>query len=124
MDPNVLAQTHSGIAILVALMYVIRGGLMLASSAKLRSVILIAINHTFVLVLILLGLYTAHLKGIPFSNSFVITKIVCLSLFVLLGGVALKQGLTKMVATILWLLGLAALVYAWLVGKQIVPVFF
>jgi len=124
MDPYILAKAHSGIAILVALFYIIRGGLMLASSAKVRSVVLTAINHSLVLIMILLGLYTTHLKGIPFSNSFIITKIICLTVFVVLGGVAIKQGLTKMVATILWLLGLAAFIYAYLLGKQIVPAFF
>ena len=124
MDPYVLAKSHSGIAIFVIVLYLVRGGLMLASSAKLRSVVLTAVNHTLVLVMVLLGLYTAHLKGIPFSNSFIITKIICLLAFVILGGVAIKQGLTKIAATILWLLGLAALVYAYLLGKQIVPVFF
>lgn len=124
MDPYVLAKAHSGIAILVALLYILRGGLMLASSARLRSIVITAVNHTLVLVLVLLGLYTAYLKDIPFSNSFIITKIICLLAFVILGGVALKQGLTKAVATALWLLGLAALVYAYLLGKQIVPAFF
>ena len=124
MDPFVLAKAHSGIAILVVLFYIIRGGLMLAGSARLRSVVLTAINHTLVLVMVLLGLYTAHLKGIPFSNSFIITKIICLLAFVILGGVALKQGLTKPVASVLWLFGLAALVYAYMLGKQLVPAFF
>ncbi len=124
MDPFVLAKAHSGIAILVALFYIIRGGLMLASSARLSSVVLTAINHTLVLVLVLLGLYTAHLKDIPFSNSFIITKIICLLAFVILGGVALKQGLSKAVASVLWLLGLAALAYAYMLGKHLVPAFF
>jgi len=124
MDPYVLAKSHSGIAIFVIVLYLVRGGLMLASSAKLRSVVLTAVNHTLVLVMVLLGLYTAHLKGIPLSSSFIITKITCLLAFVILGGVALKQGLTKTVATILWLLGLAALAYAYMLGKHIVPAFF
>lgn len=124
MDPYVLAKSHSGIAILVIILYLVRGGLMLASSPKLRSVVLTAVNHTLVLVMVLLGLYTAHLSGISFGNSFIITKIICLLAFVILGGVAIKQGLSKAVATILWLLGLAALIYAYLLGNQIVPVFF
>jgi len=124
MDPYVLAKAHSGIAIFVIVLYLVRGGLMLASSPKLRSVVLTAVNHTLVLVMVLLGLYIAHLKGIPFSNSFILTKIICLLVFVILGGVAIKQGLTKTVATILWLLGLAALVYAYMLGKQIAPAFF
>ncbi len=124
MDPIVLAKAHSGIAILVFIFYVIRGGLMLASSAKLRSIVLTAISHSLVLILILLGLYTAHLKGIPYTNGFVITKISCIVLFILFGGFSIKQGLSKGVAIILWLLGLAAISYAWMLGNHLVPSFF
>jgi len=124
MDPTVLAKAHSGIAILVFIFYIIRGGLMLASSARLRSIVLTSISHSLVLILILLGLYTAHLKGIPYTNEFVITKISCVILFILLGGFSLKQGLSKGVAVILWLLGLAAIAYAWMLGNHLVPAFF
>jgi len=124
MDPTVLAKAHSGIAILIFVFYFIRGGLMLASSAKLRSIILTAISHTLVLILILLGLYTAHLKGIAFTSGFVLTKLSCLILFVLLGGMSLKQGLSKAVAIMLWLLGLAAIAYAWMLGNHLVPAIF
>lgn len=124
MDPTVLAKAHSGIAILVFVFYIIRGALMLAGSAKVRSLILTAISHSLVLILALMGLYTAYLKGIPFSNGFVLTKITCLISFVILGGIAVKQGLTKGVALFLWLLGLAAVSYAWLLGKQLAPAFF
>jgi len=124
MDPIVLAKAHSGIAILVFVFYIIRGGLMLADSASLRSIVLTAFSHSLVLILVLMGLYIAHLKGISFGNGFVITKISCLILFILFGGVALKQGLGKAVAVILWLLGLAAITYAWMLGKHLVPAFF
>ena len=124
MDPIVLAKAHSGIAILVAIFYVIRGGFMLADSAKLNSILLSSINHTLVLILILMGLYTAHLKGIPYSNGFILSKFSCLALFVLLGGFSIKQGLSKPIAIILWLLGLATLVYAWMLGKHLMPAFF
>lgn len=124
MDVSVLAKAHSGIAILVILTFLLRGGLMIAGSAKLRSVVLTAISHTFLLVLILLGLYIAHSKGILFSDSFVITKLICLALFVLFSIFAFKQGLSKVTATVLWLLALASLVYAYLFGNHLVPAFF
>jgi len=97
MDPIFLTKMHSGIAILVILSYVIRGGLMLSNSAILRSIIFTAINHSLVLLLVFLGSYT---------------------------GVALKQGLSKSIAIILWLLGLASITYAWMLGKHVVPAFF
>ena len=124
MDPTVLAKAHSGIAILVFIFYIIRGGLMLANSAKVHSIVLTAISHSLVFILILMGLYTAYLKGISISNGFILTKITCLILFILLSVVALKQGLSKAMATVLWLLGLAAISYAWMLGNHLVPAFF
>ncbi len=124
MDPTVLAKAHSGVAIFVFIFYFILGGLMLASSAKVRSFILTTIFHFLVLVLVLLGIYNAYLKGYSVTDGFVITKISCLFLFTLLGGMSLKQGLSKTAAIILWLLGLAAIVYAWMVGNHLVPVIF
>lgn len=124
MDPVVLTKAHSGIAILVMLFYLIRGGLMIANSPKARSVLLIAISHTLALVLLLLGLYTAHLKGFSFSDGFLISKITCFIGFILLGTISLKQGLGKPVAFALWFLGLATLAYAWMLGKGLVPAFF
>jgi len=99
MDASVLAKAHSGIAILVILTFLLRG-------------------------LILLGLYITHLKSISFSDGFVITKLICLGLFVLLSIFAFKQGLSKVTATVIWLLALATLVYAYLFGNQLVPAFF
>jgi len=124
MDPIFLTKMHSGIAILVILSYVIRGGLMLSNSAVLRSIIFTAINHSLVLLLVFLGSYTTYTKGLSFSSGFIISKLCCLLLFVLLGGVALKQGLSKSIAIILWLLGLASITYAWMLGKHVVPAFF
>ena len=124
MDPLVLAKAHSGIAILVFVFYFIRGGLMLAGSARLQSIILTAINYLLVLTLILLGLYTAHLKGFSFSNGFVLTKISCIISFIILGSISLKQGLNKAIAIIIWLLGLAAITYAWMLGNHLVPAIF
>lgn len=124
MDATVLAKAHSGIAILVFIFYIIRGGLMLAGSARLQSIILTAINYSLVLVLILLGLYTAHLKGIPFSNGFVLTKISCIISFIILGSISLKQGLNKAIAIVIWLLGLLAITYAWMLGNHLVPAIF
>ena len=102
MDPSVLAKAHSGIAILVILTFVIRGGLMIAGSSKLSSIVLTAISHTFFLVLILMGLYIAHVKGIPFADSFVMTKIICLVLFALFSIFAFKQGLSKVITTVIF----------------------
>jgi len=124
MDPTVLAKAHSGIAILIFIFYVVRGGLMLSDSAKLRSLVLTAFSHSLLVILLLMGLYTAHLKSISFTDGFVLTKITCLVLFILLGGMSLKQGLSKAVAIILWLLGLASITYAWMLGNHLVPTFF
>jgi len=71
-----------------------------------------------------LGVYLGFSKQLSFADGFVLTKIVGLLLFVAFGVIALKQGLSKPVASVLWLLGLAAFVYTYLVAThKVVPLF-
>ena len=63
-------------------------------------------------------------QKLSFADGFVLSKIISLLLFVALGVIALKQGLSKSIASVLWLLGLAAFAYAYLLGRHIlVPLF-
>lgn len=124
MDITVLTKAHSGIAMLVLLIYVVRGVMMLASSPKTNSRGVLGIASLVTLALFGLGVYVAFTKHISFADSFVLTKIIGLLLFVAFGTIALKQGLSKLVASILWLIGLAIFIYTYLIGMQkIIPFF-
>jgi len=124
MDIMILTKAHSGIAGLALLIYVVRGVMMLASSSKTNSRGILGIASIITLILFGLGVYVALTKHLSFADSFVLTKIIGILLFVALGTVALKQGLSKPVAIVLWLLGLAVFIYTYLIGMhKLVPFF-
>lgn len=124
MDSSLLAKAHSGIAILVFVIYIIRGVLMLTNSTRNNSILVLSTASVFTILFIALGLYGAHLQKLSFTDGFVATKLACLLVFLILGSISLKQGLSKTVAIILWLLGLCAFVYAALIGTHMLnPLF-
>jgi len=124
MDINVLTKAHSGMAYLVLLIYVVRGIMMLAGSTLKNSRGVLAIASITTLALFGLGIFIAFEKQLSFADGFVLTKIIALLLFVAFGVIALKQGLSKSMASILWLLGLAAFVYTYLIAThKLAPLF-
>ncbi len=124
MDLNILVKAHSGIAYLVLLTYVVRGIMMLASSSLTNSRSVLGFASLVTLALFGLGVFIAFEKHLSFVDGFVLSKIIGLLLFVAFGVVALKQGLSKPIASLLWLLGLAAFVYTYLIAThKLVPFF-
>ncbi|WP_299871055.1 SirB2 family protein [uncultured Cocleimonas sp.] len=124
MDLTLLIKAHSGIAIVVLIIYIVRGVMMLASSTKTNSAIVLSIASIFTILLFGLGVYIGFAQKLSFADGFILTKIISLLLFVAFGTIALKQGLSKAVASGLWLLGLFAFVYAALIGTHtIAPLF-
>lgn len=124
MDLSLLIKAHSGIAIVTLLIYIIRGVMMLANSSKTNSRGLLAVASLFTLLLFGLGVYLGFMQKLSFADGFILTKIISLLLFVAFGVIALKQGLSKPIASVLWLLGLAAFIYASLIGSHILPPLF
>jgi len=124
MDIYALTKAHSGMAYLVLLIYVVRGIMMLADSPLKNSRAVLAIASITTLALFGLGVFIAFEKQLSFADGFVLTKIIGLLLFVAFGVIALKQGLSKSMASILWLLGLAAFVYTYLIAThKLAPLF-
>jgi len=124
MDINIILKAHSGMAMLVLLIYIIRGIMMLANSRLTNSRLLLSVAAITTLALFGLGVYLGFLKHLSFADGFIMTKIIGLLLFVAFGTVALKQGLSKLVASILWLIGLAAYVYTYLIATHKLTPFF
>ena len=124
MDIYALTKAHSGMAYLVLLIYVIRGVMMLADSTLKNSRAVLTITSVTTLALFGLGVFIAFQKQLSFADGFVLTKIIGLLLFVAFSVIALKQGLSKSIASILWLLGLAAFAYTYLIAThKLVPLF-
>ena len=110
-------NTHFVLALVSVTVYFIRGGMMLANNTS-RSMTTIAAVTT----LILFGTGLALVFSsdiISFANSWVMTKMVGTLLYVFFGVIALKDGLSKPVAIVLWLLGLVAFAYTGAIAKGI-----
>lgn len=124
MDLNVLVKAHSGIAYLALLIYVVRGIMMLAGSTLTNARWMLGIASIITLVLFGMGVFVAFQKHLNFADGFVMTKIIGLLLFVAFGTIALKQGLSKPIASGLWLLGLFAFFYTFLIAThKLAPLF-
>ncbi len=117
-----IPQLHLFIAVAALLVYIIRGVMMLAGNTTSR--IMLALTSLTTLLLFASGVYMGFVKQLSFADGFVGTKIIGLLLFVGFGLVSLKQGLSKPVASLLWLLGLAAFVYTYLIAThKLIPLF-
>ncbi|MCK5809765.1 MAG: SirB2 family protein [Cocleimonas sp.] len=111
-----LLTTHLVIVGLSLLLYLIRGGLMLAGKSSTVMTSLAAV--------ISMGLFGTGISmvfmssDVSFANSWVIAMMISFLLYVTFGVIALKSGLRKPVAIILWLLGLASFAFALLLAMD------
>lgn len=118
-----LIKAHSGIALLSLLIYLVRGGFMLSGSVLVSNIIAVASASIAMLLLLGTALGIVFMTGMGL-NGFVMTKGLGLILYIVLGVIALKPGLKKPVAIILWLLGLAVFIATYLTALgKIAPVF-
>jgi uncharacterized membrane protein SirB2 len=124
MDVALMIKVHAILALISIVVYIIRGGLMLTGSAAVNSKLLLAGASASMLLLLVTGIVAVIMVGLPFTSGFVILKIIGLVAYVALGIVALKPGMAKGSSILLWLLGLAAFAYAFLMAKGMVPVLF
>jgi uncharacterized membrane protein SirB2 len=118
MEGNI-SQVHVVIGALALLVFVVRGIMMLAGSSAVNSRGILSLAAIFTMVLFVSGVYMGFVEKLSFADGFMLSKIIGLLLFVAFGVIALKQGLSKPVAAILWLLGLAAFIYTYLVGAKL-----
>ncbi|HIP94571.1 MAG TPA: hypothetical protein EYH20_04460 [Leucothrix sp.] len=125
LTQEVLIQKgHIAIAGMVLLVYIIRGAMMLAGAAAVNSRSVLAISSVLTVLLFASGVYMGFAKHLSFADGFVLTTIAGFLLFVIFGVIALKQGLPKIIASILWVLGFLAYVYTALIASKIIAPFF
>ncbi|MCK5917985.1 MAG: SirB2 family protein [Cocleimonas sp.] len=111
-----MLTSHLVIIGLSLIIYLIRGGLMLAGKPSTVMTSLAALTS--------LGLFGTGIamvfmsSDISFANSWVIAMILGFLLYITFGVIALKSGLRKPVAITLWLLGMAAFVFTFLLATN------
>ena len=112
-----LLTIHLVIIGLSLLLYLIRGGLMLAGKTSTAMTSLAAV---FSIGLFGTGIAMVFLSSdISFANNWVIVMIISFLLYVTFGVIALKSGLNRSMAITLWLLGLASFIFALFLAMDI-----
>jgi uncharacterized membrane protein SirB2 len=117
---TLLAKVHVIIALLSLAIFFIRGFWMLTSNPAVTGKAALASASLSMLILLGTGLGMVFLNGLVF-DGWVITKAIGLVAYVILGVIALKPGLGKPAAMVLWLAGLGAFVYTFMVAKHMLP---
>lgn len=113
-----LDNAHYILVWISLLFYLVRGGLVFANKPSNSLTTLTAISS---MALFGSGIAMVFLiSNISFANGWVITKLVGVLLYVSLGIIALKPGLSKPTSIFLWLLGLLVFAYTFAIAKLFV----
>ncbi len=118
-----IVKAHTAFAVLSLLIYGVRGVLMLVKSPAVVGKLALTSATTAMLLLLVSGGWLAWASGHGL-DGFVVTKLLGLTLYLLLGTIALKPGLSKPVAIGLWLAGLAAFISTFMVAMRWLPVLY
>ena len=122
MDTNTLIITvHAIVALLSIAIYLIRGIWMLTDNPAVTGKAALASASLSMLILLGTGLWLAFVSTAHGVDNFVIIKAIGLIVYVVLGVIALKPGLDKAAAVILWLVGAATFAYTFLFAKNLLP---
>lgn len=122
MDTNTLIiKVHAIVALLSIAIYLIRGIWMLTNNPAVTGKAALASASLSMLLLLGTGLWLAFVSTPHGVDNFVIIKAIGLIVYVVLGVIALKPGLGKAAAVILWLAGAATFAYTFLFAKNLLP---
>ena len=108
-----IKQIHAIAAVIVVVLFVLRGIWMLADSPMLGRKWVRIVPHVNDTILLAAAIWLAALTGLA---PFVIAKIVGLVLYIVLGTIALKRGRTKPIRTAAFVGALAVLAYIFAVA--------
>jgi uncharacterized membrane protein SirB2 len=101
---------HIGCAVLTIALFVLRGALMLADSARLNGPLLRYLPHVVDTVLLTSALMlTTVIRQYPFSTGWLTAKVLLLVAYVVLGSIALKRGRTRAVRVAAYVAALATI---------------
>ena len=114
----IIKQIHVTCVMLSGLLFLYRGGLMLATSSRPRQTWLRVMPHLVDTVLLVAGVTLAVLSHqYPGQQPWLTAKLIGLVVYIGLGTVALKRGRTPQVRTIAFVA--AVLVFAWIIGVAV-----
>lgn len=118
---TLILKVHAIIALLSVVIYLVRGFWMLTNNPAVAGKGALAGASLSMLILLGTGLWLAFMSTEHGIDNFTIVKAIGLVAYVILGVIALKPGLGKPVAIVLWLLGLGAFAYTFLFARGMAP---
>lgn len=125
MDNNTLIlKVHVIIALLSLAIYLLRGLWMMTNNPAVTGKPALASASLSMLILLGTGAWLAFVSGAHGLDGFVVFKFMGLLEYIVLGVIALKPGLPRPTAIVLWVAGLGGFVFSYLVAKGVVPVLF
>ncbi len=113
-----LHNIHFILGLLLLLLYIVRGAFMFKDNLSQAMQSLSAVLDLMLFGTGLALVFASHTMS--FANSWVMTKIMGTLFFVAFAVMAFKTGQKKSTAIILWLLGLFAFIYTFIVAKGLV----
>jgi uncharacterized membrane protein SirB2 len=114
----IIKQIHMTCVALSGLLFLYRGGLMLAASPRLRQHWLRVVPHIVDTVLLAAGVTLAVISHqYPGQQPWLTAKLIGLVVYIGLGTVALKRGRTPTTRAIAFVAAL--LVFAWIIGVAV-----
>ncbi|MBB5193150.1 putative membrane protein SirB2 [Silvimonas terrae] len=114
----IIKQIHVTCVLLSGLLFLYRGGLMLAASPRLRQTWLRVLPHIVDTVLLTAGVTLAVISHqYPGQQPWLTAKLIGLVVYIGLGMIALKRGKTRKTRAIAFVAAL--LVFAWIIGVAV-----
>lgn len=120
---TLLLKVHAVIALVSLVIYLVRGFWMITNNPAVTGKLALIGASLSMLILLGTGLLLAFI-GSHGIDTFVVFKFMGLLAYVVLGVIALKPGLPRPTAIILWLAGLCGFVFNSLVARGIIPASF
>jgi uncharacterized membrane protein SirB2 len=118
MSYTLLKHIHSAAAVVVVVLFVLRGIWMLADSPLLGRKWVRIVPHINDTILLVTAIWLATFMGIA---PFVIAKIAGLVAYIVLGTIALKRGRTRRIRAAAFVAALAVLAYVFAVAVTKTP---
>jgi uncharacterized membrane protein SirB2 len=120
-----LRHVHIACAMVSVALFVLRGGLMIAESRWLQSLVLRVLPHVIDTVLLSTALMlTTIVHQYPFVQGWLTVKVVLLVVYILLGSIAIKRGRTRPIRIAAFVAALATVGFLFTVARAHHPLGF
>ncbi|MGV6859374.1 MAG: SirB2 family protein [bacterium] len=123
MNP-VWLKVHGAVVLLSLAIFIVRGAMMIIGRGNYNSRPMVAGASLTMLGIFITGIALVVMLGLDYFGGFVITKLLGLVFYVVVGIMALRPGQSKIVSILLWLVALSIFAYTVMVARHLVAPLF